>query len=171
MMNTTTRTATRDWATPLTIGTFALMGVTGVLLFFHLDRGMQKFVHEWGGWLMVAAVVVHSVVNWASFKRYLRRPSKGPVVIGLCLLVLVGSSFLQPAAKGASPSSIAMKAVANAPLATVAALFGKPAEQARADLAAAGIALPDTNASIHSVVGDDRERLGAALKAMARAPR
>ena len=36
----------RDWATPLTIGAFGLLAVTGVLMFFHPDSGLNKAVHE-----------------------------------------------------------------------------------------------------------------------------
>lgn len=39
----------RKWATPLTIGSFLLMGVTGILMFFHLDIGLNKLAHEWAG--------------------------------------------------------------------------------------------------------------------------
>lgn len=44
----------REWATPLTIGIFTLMAVTGILMFFHLDKGLNKTAHEWLGWLLVA---------------------------------------------------------------------------------------------------------------------
>ena len=37
----------REWATPLTIGAFGLMSVTGMLMFFHLDTGFNKLAHEW----------------------------------------------------------------------------------------------------------------------------
>lgn len=83
----------REWATPLTIGLFLLMGVTGLLMFFHWDNSLQKTLHEWLRWLMVAAAVVHALANW----------------------------------------------------------------------------LPDDEASLASAVGKDRERLGAALKALAQA--
>lgn len=36
----------REWATPLTIGSFLLIAVTGVLMFFHLDSGLNKLAHE-----------------------------------------------------------------------------------------------------------------------------
>ena len=49
----------RPWITPLVIGTFALMAVTGSLMFFHLDTGLNKTAHEWLGWAMVAAVLLH----------------------------------------------------------------------------------------------------------------
>ena len=30
----------REWATPLTIGAFALMAATGTAMFFHLNNGL-----------------------------------------------------------------------------------------------------------------------------------
>ena len=61
----------RPWATPLTIGSFALMATTGILMFFHLDSGLNKVAHEWLGWAMVAGVALHATVNWAALKRHL----------------------------------------------------------------------------------------------------
>ncbi|EWS63204.1 hypothetical protein Y695_03563 [Hydrogenophaga sp. T4] len=40
----------RPWITPLVMGSFALSAVTGVLMFFHLDTGLNKAAHEcWAG--------------------------------------------------------------------------------------------------------------------------
>ena len=39
----------RDWATPLTAGAFIVLAVTGLLMFFHLDRGLNHLAHEWLG--------------------------------------------------------------------------------------------------------------------------
>src|SRR3990167_4662407 len=60
----------RPWITPLVIGTFVLMAVTGSLMFFHLDTGLNKTAHEWLGWAMVAAVLLHLLLNMNAFKRY-----------------------------------------------------------------------------------------------------
>ena len=32
----------KEWATPLTIGSFVVTGLTGILIFFHLDIGLIK---------------------------------------------------------------------------------------------------------------------------------
>ena len=42
-----TMKVSRDWATPVTIGSFGLMAITGLLMFFHLDSGLNKTAHEW----------------------------------------------------------------------------------------------------------------------------
>lgn len=160
----------REWATPLTIGVFALMSVTGLLMFFHLDSSLQKTVHEWAGWVVVAAAVLHVSANWLGFKRYFK-PGVGAGVIALCALV-IGASFV-PLGGGQggepmSPPAIAMRAISQAPLKSVAPLFGKSSEQALQALAGAGVALADENASIGSVTGADRGRMGAALQALSR---
>lgn len=159
----------REWATPLTIGVFALMSVTGLLMFFHLDSSLQKTVHEWAGWVVVAAAVLHVTANWLGFKRYFK-PGSGAAVMALCALV-IGASFVPLSSSGGEPQSppaIAMRAISQAPLKSVAPLFGKTSEQALQALASAGVNLPGEEASIGSVTGPDRERTAHALQALAR---
>jgi hypothetical protein len=66
----------RDWATPLMIGGLALMGVTGVLMFFHLETPLNKSVHEWGGLVFVAAAFAHIVSHFRSFRLHFKDPVK-----------------------------------------------------------------------------------------------
>lgn len=161
----------REWATPLTIGAFALMAVTGLLMFFHLDSGVQKFVHEWLGWLLVAAVAAHATANWLGFKRYLLVPGRGWAILGVCAVVLAGTFLpLFPAAGDASPPVLAMRAVSQAPLGTVAPLAGKSVEQLQSDLDAVGIHVDRADQSIGSVVKSDREQLGRAMRATFQSP-
>lgn len=160
----------REWATPLTIGVFALMSVTGLLMFFHLDSSLQKTVHEWAGWVVVAAAVLHVTANWFGFKRYFK-PGMGAAIIGVCALVIGGSFVKLGGGQGGepmSPPALAMRAISQAPLKSVAPLFGKSSEQALQALAGSGIALADENATIGSATGGDRGRMGAALQALSR---
>lgn len=160
----------RQWATPLVIGAFALMGVTGSLMFFHADSGVQKAVHEWLGWLLIGAVAAHAFVHWGAFKRYLQVPGWGRWIIAACLVGLSVTFLPLPGSSGpqasAPPPVLAMRAVAAAPLKSVAPLAGKTVEQAQRDLAAAGVKLADGEQSIASVVQADRERLGRAMRAL-----
>lgn len=152
----------RDWATPLTIGAFALMGVTGILMFFHLDTGLNKLAHEWLGWVMVAGVVLHSVVNWSAFKRHLTANRVGQAIVAVSVLVLAATFIIQPPAKegGGSPPVRAMKAVLGGTLNQVAPLTGRSVDALQADLKAAGFAADDANAKLAALVGQDRERTG-----------
>ena len=83
-MNLTTQ---RPWITPVVIGAFLLSAVTGVLMFFHLDSGLNKTAHEWLSWAMVIGVTLHLLLNVTAFKRYFTQTT-GRVVIGLFVAVL-----------------------------------------------------------------------------------
>ncbi|MCB1534730.1 MAG: DUF4405 domain-containing protein [Rhodoblastus sp.] len=157
----------REWATPLTIGVFGLMAVTGGLMFFHLDTRLNKLAHEWLGWAMIAFAIFHVMANWLAFKRYFMSSNLARGLVGSFAVVLA-LSFVTPqgAQKQGSPPTLAMRAVMKAPLATLAPVSGKPVEQLLADLAKAGIVLPDAQATLDSVVKGDRGQEGKAMRAV-----
>lgn len=161
----------REWATPLTIGAFTLMALTGIAMFFHLETPLQKEVHEWAGWLMVAGVALHVAVNWMAFKRYFQALPRGLGIVAVFALVTLGSFFVRGGGEGegngASPPALAIRALTQAPIAQVAPLFGKTPEQARTQLAAAGIVLADDQATLAAASGGDRQRVGRALAVLA----
>lgn len=149
----------RDWATPLTAGSFVLLAVTGGLMFFHLDSGLNKLVHEWLSWVLVAAVGLHLASNWLAFRRYLVQ-RRGRVLIGGAL-VLLGLSFapasLVGAGGGEPPFVVPARALAQAPLPLLAQVAGLPAPELQARLAAAGLPA-DGDRSIADRVGPDTRR-------------
>lgn len=144
----------RDWATPLTIGAFGLMSVTGLLMFFHLDTGLNKLAHQWLSWAMIAGVAAHAYVNWPALKRYFTASRQGRAIIGLAAVALALSFVQLPGERGASTQILALRALTKAPIAKVAVLAGRPADQLIDELARAGINLPNANASIESVATD-----------------
>lgn len=158
----------RAWATPITIGAFGFMSITGVLMFFHLDRGLNKLAHEWLGWLFIAGVALHATVNWKPFTRYFLSSGLARAIIGVFAIVLAGSFFSLSGSRGEGwpPPVLAMKAVSHAPISNVAALIGHPVAQIMDDLWKAGIKLPNERASIDSVVGADRELQSKAMMAL-----
>jgi len=126
----------RIWATPLTIGSFLIMAVSGVLMFFHLNTGLNKLVHEWAGLVMIGAVVVHVVLNWRPFGTYFKRPvAQG--LIGFCAVVLA-LSFV-PVSGGGNSARPVMMAVGQADVETVIALSGLTLEQGLDRLKTVGI--------------------------------
>jgi hypothetical protein len=157
----------REWATPVTIGAFVLMSVTGLLMFFHLDRGLNKVAHEWMGWVMVLGVSVHAAANWSAFKQHFLANRKGRLIIGAGALILLGSFFSLPGSgERASPPQLAMRAVTRAPLANVAPLAGRPVEQLITELVKAGVKVANANASLESAVGGNRELQANALRVL-----
>jgi L-alanine-DL-glutamate epimerase-like enolase superfamily enzyme len=113
----------RSWATPLTIGAFLLISVTGILMFFHLETGLSKAAHEWLGWFLVAGVAAHLWLNWRPFTTYFKRPL-ARVIIGAGAAVLV-ASLVVPAGEAEVPVRQALGSLTHAPIATLATLAGK----------------------------------------------
>jgi len=85
---------TRSWATPLTAGAFIVLAVTGVLMFFHLDRGLNHDAHEWLGWALLFGAGAHIYSNFPAFKRHLSGRI-GKILVG-CSIVILGLSFVSP---------------------------------------------------------------------------
>jgi hypothetical protein len=71
---------------PSLILTFAIVGLTGLLMLFHADfRGIKHF-HEWMSVVFLALCIFHLYLNWKVLLAHLKN---GPVllsVIGISLL-------------------------------------------------------------------------------------
>lgn len=160
----------RSWATPLVAGSFLIMAASGVLIFFHLDPGMMKSVHEFAGFAMVAGGIAHLALNWRAFTTYFRRPL-AKAIMGLGVVVLGLSAFSFGSA-AQSPRAVmeAMSArIAGAPLELVAELSGKTEGDVIAALVAQGLeATPQS--TIADLAGDDPERRLQAIQAVFATP-
>lgn len=62
----------RRWATPITIGAFLLMAVTGIAMFFDWEPGLVTVVHQWMSWIFLLAVGAHVTINIRPFKSHLK---------------------------------------------------------------------------------------------------
>ncbi|MEZ5714275.1 MAG: hypothetical protein R3D85_03315 [Paracoccaceae bacterium] len=154
----------RSWATPITIGAFGLSAVTGVLMFFHLDTGLNKVAHEWLSWALVGGVALHVIANSRAFLGYLKR-SRAVAVIGAFAVVL-GLSFLPLAGEaGGSPVAAVMQGLAKAPVERVIALTGAELEDGLARLKAAGFEA-EAGQSIGALSGGDRGQQAQILTAI-----
>ena len=154
----------REWATPVTAGVFVVMAVTGVLMFFHLDVGLNKLAHEWLGWGMVAAVAAHGVANWPALRRYLVASRKAQALLGVAVAVLTASFFVGGGEPEASPPLLTLQAIAAAPLKDVAPIAHKPLAQLQAELAAAGLPATDGEQTLAKLTGGDRAKMGRAVR-------
>ena len=152
----------RTWATPLTVGAFLLSAVTGVLMFFHLDTGLNKAAHEWLGWAMVLAVVLHAIVNGSAFMRHLQTPS-GRWIVGAFAVVLA-LSFLPLGNEGkGNPARKATTAVLAAPVSALGGITGLETTEVVQRLHTVGLEVDDPQRSITDLTAGDRDRAMAAL--------
>jgi hypothetical protein len=111
----------RTWATPLVIGAFLLMAVTGVLMFFGYDRGLTAVVHEWFSWAFLAGAAGHLAANVRSLKTHLKS-SWGQVSVSVFGAILAASCFAWGRVTGPQLKRPAENALADAPLAALADL-------------------------------------------------
>lgn len=157
----------RSWITPLVIGAFSLSAVTGVLMFFHLDSGLNKAAHEWLSWAMVIGVALHALLNLPAFKRYFTQTT-GRAVIGLFVLVLA-LSFIPAGGKGGGEPGFAppVRALAKAPISVLAQVAGTSTDDVKAKLQAQGLTVTSDQQSVADLVGADlRKQIGTITKVL-----
>lgn len=146
----------RAYATPLTIGTFLIMGATGILLFFHTNTTLNKVVHEYVGLVMVAAVILHVVLNWRAFQTYFKRP------VALTLMgasaVMLAASFVSLGEEtgGTRPDMVVLQMVSSASLTDLAPIMGTDTADLVARLAEQGVTATPDQTLIDLLNGDMR---------------
>ncbi|ACD94169.1 DUF4405 domain-containing protein [Trichlorobacter lovleyi] len=89
----------RTMLSPLVLTTFLVVGISGVLLAFHVKTGGVKALHEWIGYAFMAAGMLHLAVNWRTFASYVRqRASLMAITAGLVisLFTLYAGASLSP---------------------------------------------------------------------------
>lgn len=143
----------RDWITPITMGAFGLLAVTGVLMFFHLDSGLNETAHQWLSWVLIAGVALHAAVNWGGVKRHLAG-WRGRAALGLFALLLA-LSFVPLGGKGEPPFVPPLRALADAPLPVLAQVARTSPEELRVRLHRAGVVVRSDDDTVHALVGDD----------------
>lgn len=152
---------TKKWSTPLTIGAFILMAVTGILMFLHQSTGLNKVAHEWVGIIFVVGALVHVWSNFPALTTHLKKPKRLAVIA--LFTVILGLTFIStgdaPAA-GRGDNAIMAK-LANAPISQLAQLADKPEAQVLELLQSNGIAISSGDQSIADSTGDLRAGMQA----------
>lgn len=147
----------RNWVTPITAGAFLLSGVTGVLIFFHLETGANKFMHEWLSWVLLAGTALHVVANFAGFKFHLAS-LRGQMLIGVFALALL-VSFIPVGNRLDEPPFIPpIRALAQAPLTTLALVANVTPEEMREKMIKEGLQPTSDQQSLSDLVGPDTEK-------------
>ena len=72
----------RAWVTPITIGSFLLVGVTGLLMFFKMRGSLIVVAHEWLSPVLVIGACLHIWLNWGAVRASLSR-ARGIIIVGL----------------------------------------------------------------------------------------
>ena len=101
-------------ATSLTTTMFLVIGISGIMLFFHFFSNEVKSLHEYLGLVFVGAVFFHVFYNFKAMKNYF---TKRVFISTLVLTVIISSGFIiQSSTKGENPKGKIIKSVLKAPL-------------------------------------------------------
>lgn len=155
----------RDWATPMVAGAFLLSAVTGILIFFHLDSGLNKTAHEWLGWALVIGALSHLASNFTAFKKRIQQPLT-KIIIGLFATLLL-VSFIPVGdneGEGKAVMRTGIDRLSSSPLSVVAQVAQKDADTLIQELKAADINVTSPDQSIKDISEGDRETEIRALK-------
>ena len=151
----------KSWATPLAASTVIILAVTGILMFFHVDAGYIRPVHEWLSWAMTAGVILHVIANWKLFNAYFsRRPALVIIGVGVVVTVL---SVVAPASQQSNPRKNMLTALESAKLETIASVAGQTSNSIIEKLSDKGIASVEPSMTIHDIASKNGKKEMAVL--------
>ncbi len=163
----------RAWVTPITIGSFLLIGVTGLLMFFKVRGSLIVVAHEWLSPIFAITAVLHICLNWATVRASLSR-ARGIVIVGLFGVLLAFSvvpfSEAEEAVRehGHGQEGIGRKAaevLLQARISTLAELTGRTPAQLRERLDRHGIRVTSDEASLVEAAQQSRVHPARAVMA------
>lgn len=140
------------YATPLTVGLFAVSAVSGAALFFHVQQGAFHAMHEWLSMLLLLPVALHVWRNWGALLGYLRRHTLLlPVVATLLAAVVFAVVGLSGGGGGGSPPMRAAQLLTQVPLVRLAPVLKTTPEALQAQLRQRGYTVGSADDTLNAV--------------------
>ncbi len=143
-----------EWVTPITIGAFALSAVTGIMLFFKVQLGLVKPIHEWLSWLLVIGTIFHGIVNRQLFMKYISKPVGRGILIFFFLLICI--SMLPLGNRQKHPLAKVSDAVIQSPLWKVEQIANQEQGEAMNILKSKGISVERRDQTIKEIAASNR---------------
>ena len=155
----------RNYATPLSLVTFAVAAATGVMMFFGIHGGLLGTVHEWVGLIFVAALILHLARNWRGVLTMVSKPRCKAVLGGLgavaAVLIVLAVPFGSGGGRGHGlhgPHQVVHR-LAAAPIAKLAPALGLTSDQAMVRLRKGGITVEGPQQSLAEIAEKQRAEL------------
>ncbi|WP_158240750.1 DUF4405 domain-containing protein [Telmatospirillum siberiense] len=154
----------RQYATAITTALFAVIAVTGILMFFHLQERLVKSAHEWLGLIFVAGAAFHVARNWSAFANLVTK--RRSLAIFIVVMAITGGFIASASGTGGegNPMARVVKAVERAPLSAVAPVLGQPADQMIERLRSAGYPVSGPDDSLAEIAAAGQTRLPNLLR-------
>jgi len=130
----------RELATSFTTFLFLVIGITGVMMYFHILDKYTKQMHEILGLAFVAIVFFHVIFNWKSMKNYF---SSKVFFISGTIVSIIALGFILNTSDEPNPKRVVFNSVFNKPIEKTSVLFNDNYEIAKDKLQKAGIKVED----------------------------
>ncbi len=130
----------KDIATSSTTLVFLVVGITGVLMFFHLFDAYTKQMHEILGLVFVVAAIVHVFVNFKQMKQYF---SKKIFLSLSAVVVAILAVFILNTQDGPNPKRVIFDKILDGSIEKTFVLFADDKDEILMKLENAGIKFTD----------------------------
>ncbi len=156
----------RKVVTPITGVLSLVIGVSGVMLFFHLGEGLVKGVHEWLGMAFAAAMLIHLAINWKAFKHHFRKPAAW---VGSGIVSAISAAFLIASLSSGpheNPTRYIMRSIETAAISDLAPVFKISQAEIAQRFVRAGVKIETGQETLQELAGKngvESRRLLAAL--------
>lgn len=79
----------RNYVTPFISLIFLVVGLSGMLMFFHVFDGYTEVVHEYLGVFFVICAIFHIVLNWNALRRHFKKGVFIPAALGVLIVSVI----------------------------------------------------------------------------------
>jgi hypothetical protein len=130
----------KEIATSLTTFGFLVIGLTGILMFFHIFDKYTKNLHEILGLIFILIVIFHLIFNWKSFKKYF---SNKIFYASAVIITAISLGFILNTEEGTHPKKILFNLMLNSPIEKTFALISDDFESSKLKLINLGFTIKD----------------------------
>lgn len=115
----------RNILSALLTALFAIVAISGVLMFFKIRLFSMEALHIWLGLAFVIMAVLHLAKNWTAFGTYFKKKSTLLSIGVVCVVctLFVAIPLLDTTEKGVNPKQKIFSTVMGEPLSNVAQFF------------------------------------------------
>ena len=88
----------RNYITPFISLVFIVVGLSGLLMLFHLFDGYTEVVHEILGMFFIICAIFHIILNWKALRIHFKKGVFIPALLGVLVLsvILIISERMSP---------------------------------------------------------------------------
>ncbi|TYR30825.1 DUF4405 domain-containing protein [Sphingobacterium phlebotomi] len=103
----------RNYVTPFISLIFLVVGISGMLTFFHLFDGYTEVVHEFFGVFFFICAIFHVILNWKALKIHFKRGVFIPAALALTVISLL---FIVEQQYSPKVNTIILERISKAPI-------------------------------------------------------